>query len=947
MGGGVFGSEARAADEVAYSINGGTEVPFNAGANVTIDVGAMSGNTTVRIFDRALDGDAPNHGVGVITISGTFVSGQLRIIVSDTDNWLDGSGFAVARPGITSLGGIVVSDASLRKRTRLRGFVTGDITGDITVGEVQRLQCGAFSDASANGTISGNITAIATRSEFGFFQGPFFITFDSIGYISASNGITGNITATGDSAAFVMGDPTLNTYGTIGRIRVGPSSSALGIRGAITAPLGRISSIWTTGPIGTSTAAATIEAGDGVLAVRTVSFDGDGQLLGVASGTTMNVNVDAGKGTTSPQASSGAGAYPFNGVRAIVVIESGGAIKGSIRAGVMSFGDELWSPTSGSSTNPQLRGILALGPLDAGVTIEHTLAYSNIVASSIRKPIEIGRQFKGAIIAYGRNTTADPQAGTIHSVKIGYAEPDPEPYPTVAGGFVGVATAPIDYSARRDSSDGPIDANNTHADPFLANFGNTDAGALDSLIRAETSIGEIEIVTMGQVYSTVGGGNLTKTHRPRIEAPTIGSLTIGTMAAGVVWSGLLEYDEFRQVKTDATSRANDYASIGEVTIGCVSPNADVWVKECPQVNITTVLMGEIHTPKVASGQAIVVGTRLADNEGGSCGCIPDVPTTSACGWLPVAFGEASPRGVGSFEGEATDGIATHGLIRTAGVRQLIGQVVLNNKPDPPETSSVPQLWAGVVSMLLKDSTNPSLRKHARLSSDLSLTGSPTVAGSVAPDYYWNSMELGGGAAGLVPYRYYENDSQPNVAPGTTGKVQLTNFRTGAPVRIRFYGPLKLNSSVTPGQAITITRNGTDVTSQFAVSLESINGFTRGLVLGPTSGSVPGSGVYIVTPIRTGTNALLCNRLTDQGSDTPVADFTYRFELIDGGSFLPECDFNGDTNLDPDDLADFIACYFGGDYSYAPCDGTDFNGDSTVDPDDLSDYISAYFLTCWQ
>ncbi|MFN7022835.1 MAG: hypothetical protein ACK4WH_16165, partial [Phycisphaerales bacterium] len=153
--------------------------------------------------------------------------------------------------------------------------------------------------------------------------------------------------------------------------------------------------------------------------------------------------------------------------------------------------------------------------------------------------------------------------------------------------------------------------------------------------------------------------------------------------------------------------------------------------------------------------------------------------------------------------------------------------------------------------------------------------------------------------------------------------------------------------VTPGQAISITRNGTDVTSQFAVSLESLNGFNRGLVLGPTSGSVPGAGVYIVTPIRTGTSALLCNRQTDQGSDVPVADFTYRFELIDGGSFLPECDFNGDTNLDPDDLADFIACYFGGDYSYAPCDGTDFNGDSTVDPDDLSDYISAYFLTCWQ
>jgi|GEM_PF-743502 len=50
------------------------------------------------------------------------------------------------------------------------------------------------------------------------------------------------------------------------------------------------------------------------------------------------------------------------------------------------------------------------------------------------------------------------------------------------------------------------------------------------------------------------------------------------------------------------------------------------------------------------------------------------------------------------------------------------------------------------------------------------------------------------------------------------------------------------------------------------------------------------------------------------------------------------DFNGDGSVDPDDLSDYIACYF----AVPPCVGADFNGDGTADPDDLSDYIGAYF-----
>jgi len=58
---------------------------------------------------------------------------------------------------------------------------------------------------------------------------------------------------------------------------------------------------------------------------------------------------------------------------------------------------------------------------------------------------------------------------------------------------------------------------------------------------------------------------------------------------------------------------------------------------------------------------------------------------------------------------------------------------------------------------------------------------------------------------------------------------------------------------------------------------------------------------------------------------------------------PSCppDFNGDGNLDPDDLADYIGAFF----SVPAPISADFNGDGSVDPDDLADYIGAFFTGC--
>lgn len=53
------------------------------------------------------------------------------------------------------------------------------------------------------------------------------------------------------------------------------------------------------------------------------------------------------------------------------------------------------------------------------------------------------------------------------------------------------------------------------------------------------------------------------------------------------------------------------------------------------------------------------------------------------------------------------------------------------------------------------------------------------------------------------------------------------------------------------------------------------------------------------------------------------------------------DFNGDGDLNGDDLADYINCFF----SVPPCGGADFNADGDINADDLGDYINVFFAGC--
>jgi hypothetical protein len=56
------------------------------------------------------------------------------------------------------------------------------------------------------------------------------------------------------------------------------------------------------------------------------------------------------------------------------------------------------------------------------------------------------------------------------------------------------------------------------------------------------------------------------------------------------------------------------------------------------------------------------------------------------------------------------------------------------------------------------------------------------------------------------------------------------------------------------------------------------------------------------------------------------------------------DFNGDGLINPDDLSEFITCFFLQLQFPGFCPGADFNGDSLINPDDLSEFITTFFLT---
>jgi len=194
-------------------------------------------------------------------------------------------------------------------------------------------------------------------------------------------------------------------------------------------------------------------------------------------------------------------------------------------------------------------------------------------------------------------------------------------------------------------------------------------------------------------------------------------------------------------------------------------------------------------------------------------------------------------------------------------------------------------------------------------------------GSIRTSVGCNAVFLGA-LSGLGSYPgagtvYIEGDLRPGASPG------IVDF--GGDLVLGQAGALVAELAGSgPGQFDQVRVAGT-AWLDGTLDLRTLGGFRPGpgerLAI-ITAGAVRGGFAAVVRPAEARTLRVLVG---------PT-----RVDVVDC-----RADLNTDGVLDPDDLADFIACYF----TSPPCAVADYDGDGETDPDDLSDYISGYFAGC--
>jgi len=728
----------------------GGPVMADINGNLAIDVGTVITPLVIRIFDPATDHDTgPTLSVATVTITGTAgVNGKLRVLVANSiyfdfdptsdnplDLWLSG----VVNFGNASGGGLIIhnpgnpGDTTLRDATHLALAATGNVAGDIDVGRVFRIQALGVTDPETGdvigGTISSNITTYV-HNDFSSQQGNGFEPIGScaIKVIAAGNAVTGTITANSDVA--IDHDHTNETYASIGRVEVGPWLEAAGITGDIIAANGRIVQVYSTGPIGTPSAASTIVAANGIREIR-AGPAGSAEVLA----RDLNVNILSG---VLPSAF---GQSQFDGPLGNIL--TGGAIHGSIEAENLSF----------DATSPSLGGIIAQGPITASITVLANMLDSNIIGSSITGSVWVGWLAQGCIVATGVDPN-DPNGGHINAVRIGYGSVIPLYQDLYRPGMSGSYCPPVQVLESADWYESQC----------------IGGGTSDSVIHAD-SIGLLRISSMSQVYGTVFGTQdlIIKTDVPRVEANTIGTLVIGDMRAGVVWSGELEYTS--GVIDNAVE--NDYASIGAMTIGCIGPGADVWFADCERAVIEHDVFGELHLPVLASGETIWIGDRLGDGPAENTPaeleeCVCGNQVAAECFYTQGAHQEDSPR---------DPGYAALSAIHVREVEGLSGQIIINGNNTEVAADTG---WAG------KGVIGPGFGNLIEL-------GPSQEQPFEAPYYDLLPAAIGGGSIGLVPFHLHKKACTPphGILVGERDlPLVYTDFDgPNHPVIIRSYGPV--------------------------------------------------------------------------------------------------------------------------------------------------------------
>ncbi|MCC6320733.1 MAG: hypothetical protein IT438_04770 [Phycisphaerales bacterium] len=887
-----------------------------AGTNISFDISAWSGDNILIISHCGSTlGD-----IGRLTITGnssTLTSLFVAVVGASEDPALLSSNLEQLDRACVNFGGLLVTDPDTLAKTRASIAVTGDVEHrgadpdalDIEVNQVVRIQ--------ADNAINANIRAAATGTLVASEN-------NSIGQVRAGHAIRGNIVAAGGDIF------------TVRVLNVAPLAAAEGIRGDIIAEAGSISSIFTTGPIGTETAPTAIKAFGEIRQIRTSE---DATNAVPLPGVSVFADIRAGTEFDAP------GEFPNSDAEgALGLVEVGGDLVGTVQAG---------SLVPLTLDQFQHAGILVRGDILAPIEIATNARNADIIGRSVPEPVMVGCQMKGSVVAFGTPTTENPDHGRIAFVSIGYGDAfGPLLELGSPRGLIGVDCWPIDLWL----TDAELQATPCRNPWFTPNSVDgrltacTDGGAIDGTIFAHR-IDTVEVFRMSQFHVPTH----LKAFKPRIEARSVGTMIIGAegekgaLESGAVWSGDVQYDSTGEVITPVE---DFYAQVGEIKIhACVGATADMWIKDCVLTSIGD-LYGELHLPALEQGERINIMRSFGDISA-ECGCLAatggefTAPCEPSRLDSPTNPAESTPRAQRVAADEPADGAAPVARISVFTPEGLRGQVVINSQNTGLGWS---ELCKGIVT--IGDEENLQ-------APDITLSKALAQPNQL-PYYQRTSADLGGGAVGLAPFHLHEIDCEPDhkdneeVGPGDG------IFEPGIPtdkVLARFYGPVVRGSGYFSWQQAFDVQcrplsnpgflcNWFTVTSSFTFTgptATSAGIGSRTIVLSLTTGSHPGPGIYRLVPKVNAESGIINSVLSRNVTGTPptalptsCGGLTSEDEFTSYRSYIfrikPDCDAD---SVDDETETPYPSC--------DSCEITDFNESDGKTVQDIFDFLTVYFL----
>jgi len=810
----------------------------------------------------------------------------------------------------------------------LAARVAGDVRGDITCGQVFTLQVPL-------GSISGTVQATwpdSITAEDGI--NPNLDTQEyAIQYIAVRDGIFGNVIA-GQAA-----EPTPNVIPpkcSIRTILIGGDDrpQSAGMQGNIHAYGGIIRNVESSGPIGSATTPASIQARFGLTALTCRALES-----GLPAPRHVYANIRTNWVNEAPPVVQVPHGPPETRdvlwasegwIRRVMV---SGDIHGTIRANVLrpfpTFGDYGYEQGDPFGTT---YGVFADGSCHANILFDHGVLITSLMATEFTAPITCGSFLKGRLIA----TTGGIAAITAGRAPI-VSDSRGIPFPN---GFVSALQR-------------PFWDNITFGDDPLGCPGNVVENEAESIVHAATTIGLVDLAAMDYA-------DTQKMVPPMVEAPVIDTLRIDYLRLGVVWSGVRS------------------TCVPESGVRCGPDPADPasypYIRDAQFINIRGKPVCLLPAPYDTS--VYVAGFERFDVLARHGGLI----------YLDGLDTDEHMR-VGCSTGDPTIGSSQGDIIfREAGT--FAGQLSINSNAAASATGACAPFenWSSAIGW-----HGPVVSPGAGGVVTLDDTGTQP---DQAPHYRRLSADLGGGAVGEFPASLHEHDCLPAhpVLADPADTTPLPTFLSSEfahahndavecgpagsfadrSIVLAFRDYVRAESALPPFRCTPVAQPTVDYTSylQWEFVPEYAGGPSRHLRVWANVQHVDNfaSDEYVIRPaLDVWGERLLCDQLLSADS-WPVADFEYRFTidvdcnrngvadttdiangwadvqpggpdgLLDCCQGFPTCDpdYNQDGNVDQDDVAYLVDVIAGGPNPTGR--DPDFNRDGNVDQDDQAALI---------